>query len=125
MVRPVYSAILRHGGKLEPKPVLIFVPNRRLTRSLAVDLLTYALADRQENRFLHMNPEEDVFANLVERLNDESLKETIKRGVGFLHEGTTSFDSESVQNLFNSGAIQVRFFGIFIKIKKIFFRILF
>uniref|UniRef100_A0A914KQ90 RNA helicase n=3 Tax=Meloidogyne TaxID=189290 RepID=A0A914KQ90_MELIC len=107
MVRPVYSAILRHGGKLEPKPVLIFVPNRRLTRSLAVDLLTYALADRQENRFLHMNPEEDVFANLVERLNDESLKETIKRGVGFLHEGTTNFDSESVQNLFNSGAIQI------------------
>jgi hypothetical protein len=89
--------------------VLIFVPSRRLTRTLAVDLLTYALADRQENRFLHMNPDEEPFQSIVNRLNDEHLKETIKRGVGFLHEGTSLQDSESVQNLFNSGAIQVKF----------------
>jgi len=107
MVRPIYSAVVRHGGKLEPKPVLIFVPSRRLTRSLAVDLLTYALADRQENRFLHMNPEDDPFKSIVDRLSDESLKESIKRGIGFLHEGTSLTDSECVQNLFKSGAIQV------------------
>ncbi|KAL3076890.1 hypothetical protein niasHT_039670 [Heterodera trifolii] len=107
MVRPIYSAVIRHGGRLEPKPVIVFVPTRRQTRSLAVDLLTYALADRQENRFCHISPEEDPFKSILERLNDESLKETVKRGVGFLHEGSTTTDSESVQNLFNSGAIQI------------------
>uniref|UniRef100_A0A183BS22 Helicase ATP-binding domain-containing protein n=1 Tax=Globodera pallida TaxID=36090 RepID=A0A183BS22_GLOPA len=69
MVRPVYSAVVRHGGRLEPKPVLVFVPTRRQTRSLAVDLLTYALADRQENRFCHISPEEDPFKSILERLN--------------------------------------------------------
>lgn len=68
MVRPVYSAVVRYGGRLEPKPVLIFVPSRRQTRSLAVDVLTYALADRQENRFCHINPEEDPFKSILERL---------------------------------------------------------
>ena len=38
---------------------------------------------------------------------DESLCETVRRGVGFLHEGLSLQDSETVQKLFNSGAIQV------------------
>lgn len=69
MVRPVYTAVVRHGGKVKPKPALIFVPSRRQTRSTAVDLLTLALADRQENRFLHLNPEDESFNTIIERLS--------------------------------------------------------
>lgn len=39
MVRPVYQAVCRHGGKLRPRPALVFVPSRRETKSTAVDML--------------------------------------------------------------------------------------
>ena len=117
--------MVRYGGKLEPKPVLIFVPSRRQTRLTAVDLLTLALADKQENRFCHMNLDTEPLKSLVDQLTvsyyegefissikiiifkDESLRATVRRGVGFLHEGTTLRDSEIVQTLFISRAIQV------------------
>lgn len=69
MIRPVYSAVVRHGGKVKPKPALIFVPNRRQARSLAVDLLTLALADRQEDRFLHINVEDEYFVSILSKFN--------------------------------------------------------
>lgn len=68
MVRPVYSAVVRHGGKVKPKSALIFVPSRRQARSTAVDLLTLALADRQENRFLHLNPEDESFKTILNKI---------------------------------------------------------
>lgn len=67
MVRPVYTSIVRHGGKVKPKPALVFVPSRRQTRSTAVDLLTLALADRQEDRFLHLSPEDESFQSIVDK----------------------------------------------------------
>lgn len=109
MIRPVYSAIVRHAGKLKPKPVLVFVPSRRQARSTAVDMLTLALADRQENRFLHINPEEESFKTILSQVSDQSLRETLSRGVGFIHEGTCSQDVEYVEQLFKYGAIQVIF----------------
>ncbi|KAI1727001.1 sec63 brl domain-containing protein [Ditylenchus destructor] len=107
MVRPVYSSVIRHGGKIKPKPALIFVPSRRQTRSTAVDLLTLAVADNQPDRFLHLNPQDKAFVNILNSLEDVSLKETVSRGVGFIHEGTSAQDMECVQELFNCGAIQV------------------
>jgi len=107
MVRPVYSAVVRHGGKVRPKPTLVFVPSRRQTRSTAVDLLTFALADRQQRRFLHVDPEDDNFKKLVEGVEDEYLRETLSLGVGFIHEGISTRDVEITENLFTSGAIQV------------------
>lgn len=35
------------------------------------------------------------------------MRETIKRGVGFIHEGTSDTDAELVNELFQCGAIQV------------------
>jgi len=64
MVRPVYTAITRHCGRVHPKPALVFVPGRRQTRATAVDLLTLALADRQEERFLHTKDE--AFVRIVD-----------------------------------------------------------
>ncbi|KAI6238035.1 hypothetical protein M3Y99_00730500 [Aphelenchoides fujianensis] len=107
MVRPVYSAVCRHGGKLNPKPALIFVPTRRQTRSTAVDLLTLAHADRQPQRFVHLSPDDENFRQLREKLSDPTLKETILNGVGFYHEGTTRADIDIVEELFSAGVIQV------------------
>uniref|UniRef100_A0A7E4UNZ2 U5 small nuclear ribonucleoprotein 200 kDa helicase n=1 Tax=Panagrellus redivivus TaxID=6233 RepID=A0A7E4UNZ2_PANRE len=107
MVRPVYAAILRHGGKVRPKPALVFVPSRRQTRSTADDLITYAMSDRQPQRFLHVNEDDPDFRQLVSSVSDESLAEALLKGIGFIHEGMTSKDIEIVENLFASEAIQV------------------
>ena len=108
MVRPVYSAVCRHGGKLSPKPALIFVPTRRQTRSTAVDLLTLAHADRQPRRFVHLSTDDDAFRPLLEKISDVTLRETVSSGVGFYHEGTSPSDIKIVDELFMAGVIQVR-----------------
>ncbi|MCP9262026.1 hypothetical protein DINM_005324 [Dirofilaria immitis] len=107
MARPVYAAVVRHGGKLRPRPALIFVPSRRQSRSTAVDMLTMAHADGQSKRFLHINPQEPSFIRLLDNVQDKTLKETLSCGVGFLHEGTNVKDMAVVEQLFQSGAIQV------------------
>ncbi|VDK71756.1 unnamed protein product, partial [Onchocerca ochengi] len=107
MSRPVYTAIVRHGGKLRPRPALVFVPSRRQSRSTAVDMLTMAHADGQSKRFLHINPQEPSFVRLLDNVQDKTLKETLSCGVGFLHEGTSVKDMAVVEQLFQSGAIQV------------------
>ncbi|VDK22215.1 unnamed protein product [Anisakis simplex] len=107
MSRPVYSAIGRHGGKLRPRPALVFVPSRRQSRSTAVDMLTMAHADSQPKRFLHINPTEPTFVKMIEAVQDKTLKETLACGVGFLHEGTSAKDMAIVEQLFQSGAVQV------------------
>lgn len=107
MVRPVYSAVCRHGGKFTPKPALIFVPTRRQTRPTAIDLLTLAHADRQLDRFLHISAEDSDFKGILDRISDSSLKETLSRGVGFYHEGTSASDIQCVEELFRANVIQV------------------
>ncbi|KAK6029208.1 Sec63 domain protein [Ostertagia ostertagi] len=107
MVRPVYQAISRHAGKLNPKPALVFVPGRRQSRSTAIDLLTMAHADGSPQRFLHISEKDETFRKLLDSLQDQTLRETLLCGVGFLHEGTHAKDFQIVEKLFSSGAIQV------------------
>jgi pre-mRNA-splicing helicase BRR2 len=54
MAKPTYTAIVRLAGQLQPKPALVFVPNRKQSRLSAIDLLAFAAADTQPNRFLHL-----------------------------------------------------------------------
>jgi hypothetical protein len=55
MAKPTYNAILKHAPR---KPVIVFVPSRKQTRLTAIDLLTYAAADNQPDRFLHAEQED-------------------------------------------------------------------
>ncbi|CAJ0915055.1 unnamed protein product, partial [Mesorhabditis belari] len=107
MVRPVYTAVSRHGGKLRPKPALIFVPGRQQTHATALDLITMAHGDNSPQRFLHISEHDSDFRKIVENIQDKALRETLLSGVGFVHEGTSPKDVLAVQALFNSGAIQV------------------
>ena len=54
MAKPTYNSILKHSPR---KPVIVFVPSRKQTRLTAIDLLTYAAADNQPDRFLHAEPQ--------------------------------------------------------------------
>ncbi|KAF8382489.1 snrp-200, partial [Pristionchus pacificus] len=107
MVRPVYQAVCRHGGKLRPRPALVFVPSRRETKSTAVDMLAMQHADGQPKRFLHISEEDETFKKLIGAIQDSTLRETLARGVGYLHEGSAVKDVAIVEQMFKSGAIQV------------------
>ncbi|XP_044135180.1 U5 small nuclear ribonucleoprotein 200 kDa helicase [Bufo gargarizans] len=102
MAKPVYHAIVKHSPK---KPIIVFVPSRKQTRLTAIDILTTCASDVQHQRFLHCT-EKDL-APYLEKLSDNTLKETLLNGVGYLHEGLSSLERRIVEQLFNSGAVQV------------------
>ncbi|KAG5318519.1 U520 helicase, partial [Pseudoatta argentina] len=102
MAKPVYNAILRHAAH---KPVIVFVPTRRQARLTAIDLLTFTAAEGQPSRFFHA--EEADIKPFLDRMSDKTLKETLSQGVAYLHEGLSADDRRLVEQLFDSGAIQV------------------
>ncbi|NXJ72393.1 U520 helicase, partial [Rostratula benghalensis] len=98
MAKPVYHAIMKHSPK---KPVIVFVPSRKQTRLTAINILTTCASDIQRQRFLHC-AEKDLVPYL-DKLNDNTLKETLVNGVGYLHEGLTALERRVVEQLFSSG----------------------
>uniref|UniRef100_A0A8C4EBL3 U5 small nuclear ribonucleoprotein 200 kDa helicase n=1 Tax=Dicentrarchus labrax TaxID=13489 RepID=A0A8C4EBL3_DICLA len=102
MAKPVYHAIMKHSPS---KPAVVFVPSRRQTRLTAIDILTFCAADVVPQRFLHCT-EKDL-APFLDKINDPTLKETVANGVGYLHEGLSATERKIVEQLFNSGAVQV------------------
>merc|ERR1719210_2240516 len=102
MAKPTYNAIIAHSPR---KPVIVFVPSRKQTRLTAIDLLTYAAADSQPDRFLHAEPED--IAAFLGKIVDKTLRETLSQGVAYMHEGLQAGDKRLVESLFDSGAIQV------------------
>uniref|UniRef100_A0A6Q2XD83 U5 small nuclear ribonucleoprotein 200 kDa helicase n=1 Tax=Esox lucius TaxID=8010 RepID=A0A6Q2XD83_ESOLU len=90
MAKPVYHAIMKHSPS---KPAVVFVPSRRQTRLTAIDILTFCAADD--------------LAPFLEKVMDGTLKETLANGVGYLHEGLSTTERRIVEQLFNSGAVQV------------------
>uniref|UniRef100_A0A667XIR0 U5 small nuclear ribonucleoprotein 200 kDa helicase n=1 Tax=Myripristis murdjan TaxID=586833 RepID=A0A667XIR0_9TELE len=102
MAKPVYHAIMKHSPS---KPAVVFVPSRRQTRLTAIDILTFCAADVVPQRFLHCT-EKDL-APFLEKITDLTLKETLANGVGYLHEGLSPTERKIVEQLFNSGAVQV------------------
>ncbi|XP_008558910.1 U5 small nuclear ribonucleoprotein 200 kDa helicase [Microplitis demolitor] len=102
MAKPVYNAILRHAPH---KPIIIFVPTRRQARLTAIDILTFAAAEGQSSKFFHA--EESDIKPFLDRMSDKTLRETLSQGVAYLHEGLSPDDRHLVEQLFDSGAIQV------------------
>lgn len=102
MGKPVYNAILKHSPH---KPAIIFVPTRKQARLTAIDLLTFTAAESQPNRFFHA--EEEDIKPFLDRMSDKTLKETLSQGVAYIHEGLSKSDHRLVEQLFDSGAIQV------------------
>lgn len=102
MAKPAYQSILQ----LSPnKPALIFVPNRKQTRSSAMDILGACAADEDEDRFL--NADVNELAPLLNRINERTLAESLSHGIGYYHEALTPTDKKIVSHLFAIGAIQV------------------
>nr|GLL27460.1 DExH-box ATP-dependent RNA helicase DExH12-like [Ipomoea trifida] len=104
MTKPTYTAIVQHAKN--GKPAIVYVPTRKHARLTAVDLMTYSSVDSGERpMFLSQSPNE--VEPFVESIKEPMLKETLKYGVGYLHEGLTSTDQDIVKTLFENRWIQV------------------
>ena len=59
--------------------------------------------------FLHRFPHAHAsdIKNHLKHVNDKALAETLQHGVGFYHEALSKQDKRIVEELFESGAIQV------------------
>ncbi|KAH8433695.1 ATP-dependent RNA helicase BRR2 [Aspergillus melleus] len=102
MARPAYLSILQ----LSPdKPALVFVPNRKQTRSTAMDMLAACAIDDDEDRFL--NADVNELAPLLNRVQERTLAESLSHGIGYYHEALSPTDKRIVSHLFTIGAIQV------------------
>lgn len=102
MAKPTYLAITQLSAA---QPALVFVPSRKQTRATARDLLLACVADDDEDRFLHVNPEQ--LGPLLEKVQEEALKEALSHGVGYYHEALSETDKRIVRHLYINGAIQV------------------
>lgn len=89
----------------QDRPVICFVPSRKQCRLSATDLLVYCLADQEQSRFLNIDAAE--LAPHLEHVSDPDLKASLEHGVGFYHEALSKKDKSIVENLYESGAIQV------------------
>ncbi|KAJ5626095.1 hypothetical protein N7510_002404 [Penicillium lagena] len=102
MAKPAYHSILQ----LSPdKPALVFVPNRKQTRSTAMDLLAACAMDDDEDRFL--NADADELAPILSRVQEQTLAASLSHGIGYYHEALSQTDKRIVSHLFTIGAIQV------------------
>ncbi|KAJ0247227.1 Sec63 domain-containing protein [Hirschfeldia incana] len=104
MTKPTYSAIVQHAKN--KKPAIVFVPTRRHVRLTAVDLMAYCQMDNPQSPDFLLGKLEEL-EPFVMKISEETLKETLSHGVGYLHEGLCSLDQEIVTQLFEAGRIQV------------------
>lgn len=101
MVRPVFAAIQRHIGE-KSTSALVFVPTRKMARSLALELVAIAAQGGQDDRFLHGDIEKQI-----ESMKVGSLRECMGFGVAYTHEDLSKADRIVVEELFSSGDVQV------------------
>ena len=117
MTKPVFQIIQKYCVP-KNKPAIVFVPSRKQSKLTAIDIVTYAAASIanasnspsseclfKNCKFLHVAPIE--LQQIVDKMEDKTLKETLMNGVAYLHEGTSELDQRIVSKLFQSGAIQI------------------
>jgi pre-mRNA-splicing helicase BRR2 len=104
MTKPTYATIRKHANNGK-KPALVFVPTRMHARLTALNLCAYSSAEGAGTLFL-LGPEDEM-ETFTKGIDEETLKSTLKCGVGYLHEGLSELDQELVTQLFLCGRIQV------------------
>ncbi|EQL02923.1 Sec63 domain protein [Ophiocordyceps sinensis CO18] len=102
MAKPAYLAITQMSPD---KPAMIFVPNRKQTRSTTRDLMAACVIEGDEDRFLHAEVEQ--LRPLLDRIHEEALAEALSHGIGYYHEALSQSDKRIVKHLYDNGAIQV------------------
>ncbi|WZZ46843.1 hypothetical protein YC2023_043102 [Brassica napus] len=104
MTKPTYTAIVQHAKN--KKPAIVFVPTRTHVRLTAVDLMAYSQMDNPQSPDFLLGKLEEL-EPFVKKISEETLKETLRHGVGYLQEALCSLDQEIVTQLFEAERIQI------------------
>ncbi|TIB36491.1 hypothetical protein E3P84_00909 [Wallemia ichthyophaga] len=102
MAKPAYLSITEWAAS---KSVIAFVPSRKQCYLTSQDILTYCQADGSDRRFLNIELSE--LEPHLEHVQDEELKEVLKYGIAYYHEGLSKQDKVIVETLYNANAIQL------------------
>ncbi|CAM9812570.1 unnamed protein product [Ectocarpus sp. 6 AP-2014] len=105
MAKPAYNYVAVGCAAPDNKPAIVFVPSRKQSQLTAIDMVTYAAADGEPNRFLTVAEEE--IAPVVETVREAALQQTLGHGVGFVHQGMLEADRKRVEGLYRDGIIKV------------------
>lgn len=96
MSRSVFQNIKAHASF---SPVVIFVPDRKVAKASALDLLMMVAGEKEPKRFLIKDFEISV--------HDRVIQHCLEHGVGILHEGLNAETVECIMNLYKEGYIQI------------------
>lgn len=96
MSRPLYQAITSQSPE---DPVLVYVPDRKTARVIALDLLAYAAGDERATQFLH--------GSVLPSVTHKVLAHTLAAGVGFIYEGMQESDIAAALEAYGQGTVQV------------------
>jgi pre-mRNA-splicing helicase BRR2 len=102
MAKPAYNSILVHS---KDKPTLVFVPSRKQAQLTAIDLMTFSAVAGSSTSFL--NVDEEVLLPALNAIKDSALTQTLRKGIGFVHESISASDREIVEGLYRDGIIGV------------------
>jgi pre-mRNA-splicing helicase BRR2 len=102
MSKPLYNGIKTHS---ERKPVMIYVSDRKQAKVAALDLLTHCAIDDNPDYFKRIDL--SSISDLLNDINDSTLRHTIRHGIGFIHDGMSSIDKNIVIELYSKKAIAV------------------
>ncbi len=102
--RRIYDAVRRFSGG-GSEPIVIFVPTRKLTRAMALEMVTMAPGEGVEKGFLRAS--EAVVEPYLQKIRLSSLRECVTYGVAYLHDGLSDSDKNVTEAMFRTGAAQV------------------
>jgi pre-mRNA-splicing helicase BRR2 len=102
MVRPTLYAVAQHA---RTRPTIVFVPTKKLCRSVTRDFVAFADPEDRDRTFLHC-PRAAIERHL-EHVQNKLLREAMTHGVAFYHDGLSADERKIVEALFREGALQV------------------
>lgn len=109
MSRPTYAACSQYSANKPGRPAVVFVPSRKQAQLTAVDLITFAAADDQPDKFRKGRAKEDDIAAACQQagVRDLALTTCLRQGVAFFHEGMKPNEKDLILRLYSLGAIAV------------------
>ena len=103
MNKPAFIDIKKFAGGLS---TLIFVSSRRQTRLTAQEIIALTMNDfAQKSPYLKIDSDE--LSIILDNISDSVLRETLAFGIGMHHAGLIKDDRVIVEELFESGKIQI------------------
>uniref|UniRef100_H3G6V1 Uncharacterized protein n=1 Tax=Phytophthora ramorum TaxID=164328 RepID=H3G6V1_PHYRM len=100
MAKPLYNTV---ANQAEKKPVVVFVPSAKQAQLSAIDLITFALAENDPQKFVSHSAKDKVDLPL----EDAALLHTMENGVGYCTDTMATRNREYVLHRYASGKIQV------------------